>query len=112
MYVWRLLGAGLQRCAYVADLRASQSVLPTCGCERLFCVSVLRPPFTDGVLSLPQSQPRPSPPTKFAQSSRYPLPIMRRGPRRAARQRFLDSTEASVPSFVWVSLVTTTKRSR
>src|SRR5207237_10328999 len=34
------------------------------------------------------------------------------GPRRAARQRLLDSTEASVPSFVGVSLVITTKRSR
>ena len=35
MYVWRLLGAGRQRCAYVADLRTSRSVLPPLGCERL-----------------------------------------------------------------------------
>lgn len=42
---------------------------------------------------LPQSQPRPSPPTKFVQSSRYPLSTMRRGPRVAAPQRLLDGTE-------------------
>jgi hypothetical protein len=52
--------------------------------------------------SLPQSQPRPSPPTKFAQSSRYPLPIMRRV-LAGQPSRLVGSTEASVPSFVWVS---------
>src|SRR5688572_8402353 len=42
---------------------------------------------------LPQSQPRPSPPTKFVQSSHYPLPTRRRGPRVAAPPWLLDSTE-------------------
>ena len=40
-----------------------------------------------------QSQPRPSPPTRFVQSSRPPLPTMRRGPRMASTQTLSGSTE-------------------